>query len=133
MTEAATQKAVCNYVRLQFNKAIFWSDLSGIKLTPGQAKAIKSLKSSRGIPDFFSPMARRGYAGLFLEIKKTGTNLHKKDGSFASQHIQEQHQMLERLKEQGYFASFAIGLDDAINILNRYFDGKNGTLGTERN
>lgn len=123
-TEAQTQKAVCLYVKAQYPKAIFWSDLSGIKLSIGLATKLKNLKSHRGIPDWFCPIASRGYTGLFLELKKPGIKLKKRDGNWKSEHLKEQSDMIDSLKEEGYFASFAIGFDQAKELIDWYLGGK---------
>ena len=129
MTDEKTlHRQVCEYLRYQYSEVIFNSDLSGsTKLTIGQAKALKKLRSGRGFPDLQIMEPRNGYHGLFIELKAEGTDLLKKrmvdkDGypMWASDHIKEQHEMIERLNELGYKAEFAIGWDEAKNIIDNY-------------
>lgn len=59
-------------------------------------------------------------AGLFLELKKGGTRLKKRNGEWASEHIAEQAKVLEGLREQGYRAEFAVGFAQAKQIIDDY-------------
>ena len=44
----------------------------------------------------------------------------KKNGDFASEHIQEQADLLVKLRARGYIAEFACGFDEAKTIIDRY-------------
>lgn len=66
------------------------------------------------------------YAGLMIELKRSGTRLAKKNGDWASDHIAEQAEMLKMLRMRGYCAEFAIGAKDAIDLITDYMEGKNG-------
>ena len=92
-TEAQLHNMVCDYIRTKYPNVIFNSDLSGIKLTIGQATKLKSLRSSRAFPDIAIYEPRGGYHGLFIEMKAEGTKLLKRDGSMATEHIKEQDLM----------------------------------------
>jgi len=128
MSEKTLHRQVCDYLRYQYPKVIFNTDLSGAtKLTMGQAVAIKRLRSNRGWPDLFIAEPRNGYNGFFLELKKEGTSLLKKRGNdaygypaFASDHIREQYEMIEELRARKYKAEFAIGFDEAKKIIDQY-------------
>jgi len=123
---------------------------AGIRMTMGQAVRHKSLQSGRAFPDIFivqhfpkEPVTLDGpysaiavtYCGLFIELKKDGTVLKRpKDarailkgeaklrlaGDWFDQHIDEQAQMLERLRNLGYKAEFAVGFDHAKKIIDEY-------------
>lgn len=62
--------------------------------------------------------------GLFLELKKEGTRLQKKNGEWSTEHIAEQAKILEKLRQRGYCAEFAIGFDEAKKIIDEYLGGK---------
>ena len=124
MNESELQIAVAEYLRLFYPKAIFHSDFgSGVKLTFSQAiKQKKQNGGRRAWPDLFIaepvPCCIDGSwkyesHGLFLELKKEGTRLKKRNGEWASDHIKEQNEMLERLRFRGYEAEFAVGFEDA--------------------
>lgn len=63
----------------------------------------------------------QNYYGLFIELKKEGTRIFKKDGRLvADEHIREQFDMLEELRRRGYAAEFACGFDEAKKIIDEY-------------
>lgn len=135
-SEENLQIMVADYLRLQYPNVLFHSDYgSGLKLTIGQAAKQKRLNGGRRAwPDMFiaeqkhwhydSPCREacddNCFAGLFIELKKDGTRLKKKDDSWASEHIAEQADMLEKLREAGYKAEFAVGFDEAKKIIDEY-------------
>lgn len=126
MKEADLQVAVADYIRLKYPNALFHSDFgSGIKMTKGQAiKQKRQNGGRRGWPDMFIAEPYYGGYGLFIELKKEGTRIRKKDGSPASEHIAEQARVLTQLDERGYFAKFAVGFDEAKKIIDWYLGGK---------
>lgn len=140
MTELELQMQVADYLRLQYPNAIFHSDFgSGIKLTMGQAIKQKRLNGGRrSWPDMFIAEAKQrksvefdgevyqyNYAGLFIELKREGTRIFKKDGTLvADAHIREQFDMLEQLRQRGYAAEFACGFDEAKKLIDDYLGGK---------
>lgn len=123
---------------------------SGIKLTPGQAVKQKRLQGGRRAwPDMFiaEPMARKidlskdspfdktakllMRAGLMIELKKAGEKLHPGpraknrfrsiDGEeYKTEHLMEQADVLYKLRQAGYAAEFACGLDEAKKIIDEY-------------
>lgn len=137
MNESDLQVKVADYIRLQYPWAVFHSDFgSGIKLTIGQAaKQKRQNGGQRAWPDMFiaepklikvTPIIgeRRGYTirlhGLFLELKKEGTRLKKKNGEWASEHILEQAEVLLKLRARGYRAEFVVGFDEAKEAIDNY-------------
>ena len=125
MNEKELHLAVCDYIKLQYPKVIFTSDLSGLKLTIGMAVQVKKMRSGNGIPDIliFKPKIDRYHQkmhGLFIELKRDGEKLRKRDGSFKSEHIKEQFEMIDALSNLGYYADFAIGFDKAKDIIDDY-------------
>lgn len=141
MTEAELQIQVADYLRLQYPDVLFHSDFgSGVKLTPGQAiKQKRQNGGRRAWPDMFiartdfpwehcdeyTELGELGdwHMGLFIELKKEGTRLKKKNGDWATPHIKEQAELLEKLEEEGYKAVFACGFDEAKKIIDDYLKG----------
>lgn len=132
MSEAELQKQVATYIRMQYPDVVFHSDFgSGVKLNYKQAVMQKIQNGGRRAwPDMFiaepQPHGRDWYHGLFIELKKEGTRLKKKNGEWASDHIAEQYDVLDRLRFRGYKAEFAVGWDEAINLIDDYLGGKDG-------
>ena len=122
MRESDLQQQVADYLRLQYPDVMFHSDFgSGIKLTMGQAVKQKKLNGGRRAwPDMIIAEARGGYHGLFIELKKDGTRLVKRDGTPASQHIAEQEHVLIGLSDAGYKAMFAVGFEQAKEVIDNY-------------
>lgn len=148
MTEHDIYLQIAQYLRLRYPSVIYRFDLAAdLKLSIGQARKHKRLQHYRGYPDLFIAEPKvlteyielkdvkpggltlvngHGYySGLFLEIKKPGTRIFTKKGLLvADEHIREQFDMLERLRQSGYRAEFAIGYDEAVKIIDEYLGGQ---------
>lgn len=130
MKESDLQVQVADYLRLRYPDVLFHSDYgSGLKLTQGQAMKQKRQNGGRrGWPDMFLAEPENGLHGLFIELKKAGTRLKKKDGTWASSHLEEQNEVLNQLQKKGYAAYFAIGFEEAKDIIDDYLGGTNGEV-----
>lgn len=130
MKESDLQVQVADYLRLRYPDVLFHSDFgSGIKLTQGQAMKQKRQNGGRrGWPDLFVAEPKNGLHGLFIELKKAGTRLKKKDGTWASSHLEEQNEVLNKLQKKGYAAYFAVGFEEAKDIIDDYLGGTNGEV-----
>jgi len=137
--EAAEHRALATYTREKYPDLIFNTDSSGIRLTEGQAVQMKQLRSENSFPDLVFYHRNSKYNGLFIELKATGKTVYKKNGELKRQmrpiyqkgsnrtikigevnHLEEQKNMLNKLIDQGFYATFAIGLQEAIDILDNY-------------
>lgn len=124
-TETNLHIRIAYYIRHNYPDVIFTSESSGIKLTIGQAVLQKKMRSGRALPDLMVFEPRRGYNGMFLEIKKDGVNIYKKNGEIKrDKHLQEQEEVLSRLTEKGYFAKFVVGYESAIALIDYYLENK---------
>ena len=136
---------LADYLRYNYKDIIWRFDLAAdLKLTIGQARKHKRLQQRRGYPDLFiaepKEVARTEFEdkeksiafslghcrhGLFIELKKAGTRIYKKDGTLvADKHIREQFDVLEQLRKRGYMAEFACGFDEAKKIIDEYLGGR---------
>ena len=122
MTESELHIQVCNYVRFRNPKIRFSSNYgSGMKLTIRQASIQRLQQSNAGYPDLFIIYNNGKYSGLFIELKKNGTKIYKKDGvTFKSDHLERQNGYIQYLNKQGFFACFCIGYDDAVKTIDDY-------------
>lgn len=127
---------IARYLQLQYPNVIYRFDIAAdLKLTPGQAAKHKRLHPERGYPDLFIAESSENiddkdwnsivrewgfYFGLYIEIKKDGEKLTKKDGSWRTPHIAEQAEMLEKLRQAGYKAEFGIGFEGCKLIIDDY-------------
>ena len=114
--------AICKYLQNQYPKVLFTSESSGLRVTISQARKLKSMRSCSGLPDIMIFEPRKNCHGLFLEVKREGTTIYKKNGELtADKHIREQEEILHQLKEKGYFAEFVVGFEEAKAIIDYYF------------
>lgn len=121
MSEHQEQAAVITWARYQEIKhpELKWlhSSLNGIVIpsTPAtRYRVINHMKSSgmkNGIPDLFLPIARKGYHGLFIEMKFGKNKLTK-----------EQKEFKEFTQEEGYAFHECRTADEAINVLIDYLE-----------
>ena len=133
MTEKQLHKSICDYIKLQYPKVLFNTDMSGIKLTMGQAIQAKKLRSDDGYPDIVIYEIGLGmYHSLFLEIKKETP--YKKDGTLKKMiryehiggikvpydHLERQNQMHIKLRKRAFKAEFVWSLDMAKEIIDDY-------------
>lgn len=138
MSEHDLYKQIAIFMQMKYPNVIYRFDLAAdLKLTVGQARKHKILHPYRGYPDLFiaesAPRCIDGswkyeWYGLFIELKKDGTRLKKKNGEWASEHIAEQAHMLSELTARGYKADFAIGFNQAVRLIDDYLEsGKEDT------
>lgn len=130
--EDSLQRQVCHYLKLQYPRVIFRSDLDSgrNKSSDFEKHRMRAMNSSRSFPDLFiyEPMQHKDkfYSGLALELKKEGTTVILKTGPnkgkiSSNPHIQEQALLLKELSRKGYYANFAVGIDEAIRTIDWYF------------
>ncbi len=120
MSEQTLHEAVCRYIKLQYPDVMFNSDMSGFRLTQGQAIRAKKMRSTNGYPDIVIYEARGVYFGLFVELKDEGVKIFKRNGSCSTKHIEQQMDVINRLVRIGYYAYMAAGWDDTINMIDWY-------------
>lgn len=114
---------IAEYMEKQYPKVIFRFDVaSDLYMTINQATTIRDkLRHKRGFPDMQILKANSKYHGLFIELKNGYSDVFKKDGDFKkSKHIQEQHEMHERLRAEGYHVVWGLGFDDTVNKIREY-------------
>jgi len=123
-TEYDLQKAVCKYLDLQ--NVLYCGSMGG-QYQVHMSQRIKAKKSGykKGFPDLFiyevsqvtcekSLINPKGfYAGLAIELK-VGYNKPTK----------EQLYWKKELTKRGYKAEICTGIDEALEVINRYLEGK---------
>ncbi len=123
--EEKVQMRLCRYVRVKYPHVIFECDLaSGTKLTIGQAVKHKAMRFHRGMPDFRIFYPAFGFKGLFIELKKDGERIKKKNGEWKDKHLEEQAFIIDSLSLLGYKACFAVGMGEAIKAVDDYMSGR---------
>lgn len=132
MTEAYLYEQVEQWLRLKHPGVPHHWDLSGVWTPSHKARNLYGRLNQRAWPDLAicRPHGYGGFniidrkAGMFLELKREGTRLRKKNGEWASEHIAEQAAVLESLAAEGYIAQFAVGFDDATQLIDSYLGAR---------
>lgn len=75
---------------------------------------LKRIGLKPGFPDIMLPVARHGYHGLFIELKR----------SRGGQVSDNQKWWIDKLNQQGYYAVVCFGLDEAISVISKYLNIK---------
>ena len=142
-SEENLHSQVTEYIRRQYPGILFRTDFAaGIKMTPGQAMKHAALQAGPGYPDLFiaAPMYQDqlvDFYGLFIELKKDGTLIRERDakkilkgetklrckGDWWDRHIEEQAEVIQYLKLNGYCATFAVGFDATKEVIDKYLEG----------
>lgn len=122
-SEHSEQAAVIQWAGLMegMYPVLAWlhSSLNGIMIPASKttrARIINHMKAEgmkKGIPDLFLPVARRGYHGLYIEMKR-GSN----------KPTPEQVEFLKFAEEQGYLDKVCYSADEAIETLKWYLSEK---------
>lgn len=97
----------------------------------------REVKAKTALGGDYSLVEIKTLGGLYVEIKKDGTKLKRdkdakkilkgetkirKKGDWWDKHIEEQAQMLEKLRARGYKAEFGVGFDECKKIIDEYLD-----------
>lgn len=111
--EHEEQVAVINwrdyYVGMRPELALLYAIPNGGKRSIYVARKMKAEGVMPGVPDLHLPVARRGYAGLWIEMK-FGKN----------KQTEEQRRWFVQLSEQGHLCSVCYSSDEAIKLLSWY-------------
>lgn len=136
-SEHSLYEQIARYLQQQYPDVIYRFDLAAdIKLTPGQAAKHHRLHPERGYPDLLIAESSENinnkdwngvvrewgfYFGLYIEIKTESNSPYKKDGTLKNdKHLEEQAEMLEKLRARGYKAEFGVGIEECKKIIDEY-------------
>jgi len=123
MKEVDLYEQLARYLNVKHPSVLYHFDLAGVNNPSPYTRSLYGRLNKRAWPDLFiaSPHFLRGDGGYFLELKKEGTRIYKRDGSLvADRHIQEQAHMLQHLREHGYRADFGVGYDQSVELIEAY-------------
>lgn len=107
-SEATEQEAVVEYCF--YNRIPIFAIPNGGSRNKLEAINLKRQGVKAGVPDLCVPVARRGFHGLFIEMKY-GRNKATK----------EQEEWLAALIREGYLAKVCNGYGEAVELLKYYF------------
>jgi hypothetical protein len=125
-SEHSHQVAVLHWANMQLKR---WPELLWLHAIPnggirGDDKEMQMRRGAQlkaegvkeGVCDLMLPVARRGYHGLYIEMKKE-FNLKKDSLHFASD---KQKEFIAFVQGQGYCAGVAQGWQQAVGVLEWY-------------
>lgn len=108
-TEAQDQVKVIVYAKKR--GLLCYAVPNGGKRSYLEAVRLKQQGVSPGVPDMCFPMARKGYHGLYIELKR-------QSGGVVSD---EQFWWCQALTKEGYKVMIAHGFDEAVRAIEDYF------------
>lgn len=111
-TEAQEQKALVEW--LHHKKIVFYHIPNGMFSSPREGHKFKLLGLKSGVPDLCVPYPIASYHGLYIELKR-------RSGGVVSVN---QRDWLNFLTDKGYKAVIANGYDEAVKIIEEYFNVK---------
>ena len=113
MTEGQIQSQLFQWAAYRKDLALLFAVPNGGTRNKIEAVNLKRQGVKPGVPDMFLPVARRGYHGLFIELKtETGRTSKNQDAWIAD------------LNAQGYFCPVCHGFDSAVRVIEWYMEGK---------
>lgn len=127
--EFELQKSICRWLNVQYPKVLYLSDtIASVKLTIPQQNRNKLIqKNGFKCPDLLILEPSGNFKGLFIELKTE--NPYKKNGELKkNQHLEEQLNTINQLKEKGYYACFSWSLEMTMYIINKYMSDKSNLL-----
>jgi len=112
-SEQNQQEIVIKYLRLAYPDALYCASAGGMRTSYLQAVKMKRTGYVKGFPDIFIYEPRGSFFGLAIEMKK-------EKGSTASP---EQKRWQEQLRNRGYCSYICKGSEEAIKVIDEYFNG----------
>lgn len=120
LSEEEIQVQIVNYLRAK-NILFQTNPYSGFKQSMYSAAKAKRLGHNSGFPDVMIFEPRRGFHGLFIELKKFGFQVFKKNGSLRDEHIKKQNDVIQTLLSKNYYSIFCCGFEQAKDVIDWYF------------
>lgn len=120
MSEHDHQVALFKWARLHTQKYPGLGLLAAVPNGGHRHKAVAGKLKAEGVragfPDIVLPVARRGFHGMYIELKKP-----KDRNSGAGRMTKYQREWQEALLDQGYFAVCCTGFEAAIGDIEWYY------------
>ena len=129
--EQRLQTLVSKYMHLKYPKKHFVFDVAaGLHFkSQGIKRLVAMWRSEDKLPDGYLFVARGKWHTLMLELKTIEACPFKIDGTLKSnEHVEGQAARHEELKADGMCATFAVGIDNALEIIEWYMDGAEGEI-----
>lgn len=121
-TESAEQQCLFRWAQFQSGRfpelALLYHVPNGGSRKKAEAGRFRAEGMKAGVPDLCLPVARGGYHGLYIELKRLKGS--KTNG--------KQTEWLEELTKQGYYTALCKGWEAAAKVIEEYLNmgGKTG-------
>lgn len=109
--EHQLQKACVTWFRLQYPAAIIYAVPNGGYRHYATAVKLNDEGVTAGVPDLFSPEPRKGFHGLYIEMKVKGN--YPTDA---------QKEMISKLTARGYYVGVCYTLEEFVTLVKNYFN-----------
>jgi hypothetical protein len=120
--EEKIQIDLFSYLALQYPHVMAISEASGVRVSKGLAVKLKKMRSRHTHADIYVLCPKGKWHGLVIELK--AKNIYKKDGTlYKDEHLEDQQKTIDALNKLGYYATFAVGFDQAKSIVDNYLNG----------
>lgn len=120
LTESQEQQLLFEWAALSAGRwpelALMYHIPNGGSRSKSEAGRFKAEGVKAGVPDICLPVARSGYHGLYIELKRV------KGGRVST----AQQEWIAALRDQGYYACVCKGWDDAAHVIKAYLEGRVG-------
>ena len=111
-SEANQQEIVVKYLRLAYPNALYCASAGGMWTSDSQRIKMAKTGYVKGFPDLFIYEPRGEFHGLAIEMKRVkGSKIEP-----------EQIEWQEQLRNRGYASYICKGKDEAIKIIDEYFN-----------
>lgn len=118
LTESQQQQLLFEWAALAAGRwpelALMYHIPNGGSRSKSEAGRFRAEGVKAGVPDICLPVARGGYHGLYIELKRV------KGGRVSP----AQQGWIAALRDQGYCACVCKGWDDAAHVIKKYLENK---------
>lgn len=118
LTESQQQQLLFEWAALAAGRwpelALMYHIPNGGSRSKSEAGRFRAEGVKAGVPDICLPVARGGYHGLYIELKRV------KGGRVST----AQQGWIAALRDQGYYACVCKGWDDAAGAIKAYLEGR---------
>jgi hypothetical protein len=101
--------SVATFLRMQYPDVLAFHIANERKTSPRHGAKLKRMGVLAGVSDFFIAEARRGFNGMFLELKIKPNKLTENQKTF-----------IQKAQRKGYKAYVAYDIDEAIKVIEEY-------------
>lgn len=124
-TERQDLHAAIIWLKRAYPQVLFHFDYGADALLTGrQAAERKHLSWGRGWIELLLFEPRRQYCGLALDLKREDVMLFKANGQYATDHLQEQADCMDKLRDRGWWCGFTKGFEVTKDTIERYLRGE---------